>query len=304
MKPMHIDLTSAAPGAARVLVLAALGGLATVGCGSVTPLGTDGGAGHGGSSAVSSAGAGGGATGSAGEAGGGGATGSAGQGGTTGSAGHGGAAGGATGSAGQGGASGGGGHGGGGAGGANPCHGLTEMQCSITPGCTAGHCTCGSASSYAGCYQPSSEVAPPCPPVFCPASCAGLGEMQCLARTDCRTDYCPGCTSKMFVKCALPSDPQPSCPGSFCPPPCSMVTTLADCELRNDCHSVFVDPGTCGCAVSGCCAHFSSCADGDKAMCSGMPLCKVATPFCEAPYVVSYTATCYEGCVNKKDCAP
>jgi hypothetical protein len=299
MKPTHIKLTSVPRGAAHVLVLAALGVLATAGCGSVTPLAPDGGAGHDSSSAGSS----GGATGSAGAGGGiAGSTGTAGHGGA-GGAGSGGGAGG-PGSAGHGGAGGTGSAGQGGAGGGPSCNGLTEMQCTATPGCAAGHCAgCNGGSVYGGCY-PASQPGPFCPAIACPVACSSLGEMQCLARTDCRTDYCPGCTSKMFVKCSLPTDPQPACPGIFCPPPCSMVTTLADCELRNDCHSVFVDPGTCGCAVSGCCAKFSRCADGDKAMCSGMPLCRVATPFCEAPYVVSYSGTCYEGCVNKKDCAP
>jgi hypothetical protein len=83
-----------------------------------------------------------------------------------------------------------------------------------------------------------------------------------------------------------------------------MVTTLAQCETRLDCHSVFVDPGTCGCALAGCCEHFNRCADGDKAKCSRMPMCTIATPFCEGDFVVSYTNACYEGCVQKKDCAP
>jgi hypothetical protein len=83
-----------------------------------------------------------------------------------------------------------------------------------------------------------------------------------------------------------------------------MVTTLDQCEARLDCHSVFVDPRTCSCALAGCCEHFNRCADGDKAKCSGMPTCTIATPFCEGDFVVSYTDTCYEGCVQKKDCAP
>jgi hypothetical protein len=106
------------------------------------------------------------------------------------------------------------------------------------------------------------------------------------------------------VKCANPSDGQPTCPAIKCAAPCSSVTTLAGCEARTDCHSVFVDPGTCGCAASGCCAHFSTCADGDTAACTGTPLCKIVAPHCELPYVVAYSGSCYEGCVNKKDCAP
>ena len=45
-------------------------------------------------------------------------------------------------------------------------------------------------------------------------------------------------------------------------------------------------------------------ADGDKAVCAGMPTCRVATPYCEGDFVVSYTALCFEGCVRKKDCGP
>ena len=134
--------------------------------------------------------------------------------------------------------------------------------------------------------------------------CQGLAEAQCLATTSCRADYCAGCQAKVFAGCSRPVDPPPSCPAIKCVAPCSSVTTLSDCEARTDCHSVFMDPGTCGCGAPGCCAHFSSCADGDKANCKGPALCRAATPFCELPFVVSYTGTCYEGCVNMKDCAP
>jgi hypothetical protein len=86
---------------------------------------------------------------------------------------------------------------------------------------------------------------------------------------------------------------------------CSQVTTQAECDGRSDCHSVFVDPGTCGCAAAGCCARFNRCADGGKANCN-LPtglICAIATPFCEAPYVHSYTTNCYEGCVRQNECA-
>jgi hypothetical protein len=87
--------------------------------------------------------------------------------------------------------------------------------------------------------------------------------------------------------------------------PCAQVTTLNECEARSDCHSVFQDPGTCGCAAVGCCARFSRCADGAQAACRGTPSCASATPFCEEPaFYVSYANSCYEGCVAAKDCAP
>jgi hypothetical protein len=83
---------------------------------------------------------------------------------------------------------------------------------------------------------------------------------------------------------------------------CSDITTQSACDLRSDCHSVFEDPGTCGCATSGCCARFRSCADGDKADCIGPAACDMLTPHCESPYLVSYRDLCYEGCVKESDC--
>jgi hypothetical protein len=238
-----------------------------------------------------------------------------GQAGTTGGAGQGGAG---QGGAGQGSAGqGGGGHGGavldGGADAtdatdatASPCHGLTEAACRVTTGCSVGTCgSCSGGSSFVRCYQTSTEAPPPCPGFACPLGCTGLAEAACVARADCRTDYCPNCQQgKSFARCTAPDSPPFLCPPGVCQPSCAEATTLAACEARTDCHSVFVDPGTCGCAAVGCCAHFSRCADGDKAKCSGMPLCKAATPFCEGTFVVAYTDTCFEGCVQKKDCAP
>jgi len=84
---------------------------------------------------------------------------------------------------------------------------------------------------------------------------------------------------------------------------CSQVTTQAGCDGRSDCHSVFADPGTCGCASAGCCARFSRCADGGRANCTGPVACMAPQPFCEAPYVLSYTGVCYEGCVLQSECA-
>jgi hypothetical protein len=88
------------------------------------------------------------------------------------------------------------------------------------------------------------------------------------------------------------------------PVTCSQLTTQVACDARSDCHSVFEDPGTCGCAASGCCARFKSCADGGQADCVGPALCDLATPNCESPYVVSYRGSCFEGCVKDSTCAP
>jgi len=138
-------------------------------------------------------------------------------------------------------------------------------------------------------------------------TCHGRVQAGCQRTVTCEAAFCPACDGGVptYLGCYQPStEAAPACPGVACPVACAQVTTLDACEARTDCHSVFQDPGTCGCAGSGCCAHFSRCADGDKAACTGTPLCKIATPFCESPYVVAHTGSCYEGCVQKKDCAP
>jgi hypothetical protein len=85
-------------------------------------------------------------------------------------------------------------------------------------------------------------------------------------------------------------------------PKCSEVTTREACDARTDCHSVFEDPGTCGCASSGCCARFKSCADGGEAQCLDNAMCNMVAPHCEPPYVIAYSRLCYEGCVYQDDC--
>jgi hypothetical protein len=83
---------------------------------------------------------------------------------------------------------------------------------------------------------------------------------------------------------------------------CAAVTTLDACDARSDCHAVFRDEGVCDCAPSGCCTQFLRCADGDRAVCAATVLCRVATPYCEPPYVVSYAGSCYEGCARASEC--
>jgi len=83
---------------------------------------------------------------------------------------------------------------------------------------------------------------------------------------------------------------------------CAQETTVAACDARTDCHSVFVDPHTCGCAALGCCAHFHACAEGKKANCTGPVGCTIPTPYCEGPYVISYANACYEVCVRATAC--
>jgi hypothetical protein len=190
------------------------------------------------------------------------------------------------------------------------CNSLSEIACQGRSDCHPGYCgNCSGAQVFAGCVGQNEAVA--CPGYACPivpTACANVpDEATCKARSDCTTEYCPTCSGgQTFVGCAAPGGAGVAC-GLDCPAPapCANVTTLAACDARTDCHSVFVDPGTCGCAAVGCCAHFSRCAAGGKASCKGTPLCQIATPYCEAPaFVVSYTANCYEGCVRPTECAP
>jgi hypothetical protein len=138
----------------------------------------------------------------------------------------------------------------------------------------------------------------------------------------CNTCHCQSggvwvCTT---VPCA---SPDASCTDGSCGPPdahlppvdagtpeagtltCAQITTQATCQARSDCHAVFADPNTCGCLALGCCTRFSRCADGGKAVCTppASLACTIATPFCATPaYVLSYTASCYEGCVLPAEC--
>jgi len=197
--------------------------------------------------------------------------------------------------------------------GGSACHGLTETACRARTDCAASVCSaiCGGGPSYAGCYDPRTEIAPPCPGVGAGAGTACLpcsavtDEASCTARSDCRANYCPNCNGgSAYTGCVDASTPGTVCPAIACPLPCDQATTLDACDARPDCHPVFVDNRTCGCASLGCCAKFSRCAAGATALCKAPPIaCDALTPYCEGPYVVSYTNACYEGCVRSSDCA-
>ncbi len=200
------------------------------------------------------------------------------------------------------------GHDGGGA----ACRGLDEATCRARTDCAAGVCysICGGGSTFTGCYDPTTDTPPacvpggaPCPP---PVVCALLpDEASCKARSDCRANYCPNCSGgSSYSGCSDATASALICPGVACPVPCSQATTLETCDARPECHPVFVDNRTCGCAALGCCAKFSRCADGATAVCKTPSLiCDSVGPYCEGPYVVGYTTGCYEGCVRSTDCA-
>ena len=111
--------------------------------------------------------------------------------------------------------------------------------------------------------------------------------------------FCAGCTPGTGTCAAV-------CPKRACSD-CQSITTREACDASANCHSVFVDPNTCGCAAVGCCARFSRCADGKTALCASSPTlsCEQAVPYCESPaFVVAYRTDCYDGCVPPSECAP
>jgi hypothetical protein len=116
--------------------------------------------------------------------------------------------------------------------------------------------------------------------------------------------YCPDCDgSSNFTVCTdqgvVGECPQPVCP----PSKCSGLDATA-CAMNGSCHAVYQPGAACGCATPGCCTFFSFCADGATATCSGTPTCEQVEPLCEGDYVISYTGSCYEGCVLSSECAP
>jgi len=111
--------------------------------------------------------------------------------------------------------------------------------------------------------------------------------------------WCPGCRID-----------EGSCvSGAVCPAlpcfSCSAAVDEADCNTFTGCHAVYQDPHDCRCDTLGCCAQYVSCEVGATVDCEGANVeCDSLTPYCENPaFVVSYTPTCYEGCVKPEVCA-
>lgn len=91
------------------------------------------------------------------------------------------------------------------------------------------------------------------------------------------------------------------------PPACRTIRIQADCDQRNDCHSVSIDDqAACGCSTPGCCLRLLRCDDGGAVACAGRINCMQPMPSCGAPYAVQYRSdtSCYEGCVLASKCLP
>jgi hypothetical protein len=189
------------------------------------------------------------------------------------------------------------------------CSTFDETSCKAQSGCTPIYCPmCTGGQSFVSCGGPR-EVGVSCP-APCPSFCSGLDQTSCAANSRyCRPIICPDCNGgQHVVGCGAPgSVDAPGCPACPAPLPCASVTTVAACDARTDCHSVFGKCMSCDCPAPGCAVAFQTCADGGKASCKkGTPLCQGSPPDCAwtTPYVVSYTANCYEGCVRPTECGP
>jgi len=192
-----------------------------------------------------------------------------------------------------------------------PCDTLDETSCMTRTDCKAEYCPdCDGGQRFGLCAGPNEAVA--CLGCPAPTFCNGLDETSCAATSGCQDDYCPNCDGgQSFVGCSYATNGGFGCPAT-CPAPasCSTVTPQAACDARTDCHSVFGTCLTCDCAAPGCPMFFAMCADGAQASCNGPTgnravLCMALPPACEGPaFVVSYTATCYEGCVRPTECGP
>jgi hypothetical protein len=174
------------------------------------------------------------------------------------------------------------------------CHGLDENACAAASarGCRVFNC-CG---SYNGCLEPNEASGCIC------ASCHGFDESTCAAQAGTLGCHAYACCNK-FISCLDPGESK-ACTLACTMPACNTLTDATSCSARSDCHAVYLPGNACGCAPAGCCTFFSSCADGGKANCAGTVTCRAAPPACEGPYVLSYAANCYEGCVLSSECAP
>ena len=183
------------------------------------------------------------------------------------------------------------------------CSGLDETSCVARSDCRAAYCpACGAGTGFAGCLTPT-EALPQCPATTCPAPCDSFEETQC-AKNGCTPLYCPTCSGgQVYEACNGPRDAA-GC-GSECVTSCTDLTVQGQCDARTDCHSVFVSNAVADCVVNGGCTFFTHCADGGKASCTGTAACQITAPYCDGTaFVVSYAASCYEGCVRPSECGP
>jgi hypothetical protein len=144
-----------------------------------------------------------------------------------------------------------------------------------------------------------------CPAVRCEAPCSTLSEDDCIAAGPrCAVDACHECANYIVYKgCRDPSAPAFMCPGLGCASTCSGIAEC-ECTIAPDCHPVYADPGTCDCALAGCCIGFSRCEEGKNADCDQRDvMCKSTPPACGPNYTPSVSNQCWNDCVKPAECA-
>ena len=127
-------------------------------------------------------------------------------------------------------------------------------------------------------------------------------EASCTARTDCRADYLSRLQRRQLRSPLLRRPERSARPvsGHRVPGAVRAGDDARTRATRAPTATPSSSTGACACAALGCCARFSRCADG-TAVCTAPRdhLRRASKPYCEGPYVVSYSGSCYEGCVQR-----
>lgn len=171
------------------------------------------------------------------------------------------------------------------------CEDATQASaCLTTNGCTAVYTldttafapTMKFASCHSGLLTCASQSTNGCPP-FAPANCL----------SGFVVGYANGCPVGCIEDSLECGGAESACAGR----------SEQSCTSVVGCHAVYDDPGTCDCSTPGCCIQYKTCKAG-PAMCKASDvLCDATPPACGPNYVVSYTSSCYEGCVKPMECA-
>jgi hypothetical protein len=136
------------------------------------------------------------------------------------------------------------------------CKGLDEASCRGRSDCAVGQCAgCTGGPSFAGCYDPKIDQAPPCPGIACAPACSDVKDLAtCKQRSDCHpvfadpgTCLCaqPGCC-QMFQRCAEPDKADckgpalckrlpPTCEGDYVVAYDPSTSCYEGCVLKTDC---------------------------------------------------------------------